>query len=380
MLKKSNIPISIQKSLLGKLSKARKNIKLNKDLYLDSEHEKLCEYYNKYNELYKKFNSHKLDIKYYYIKIDKHILSNSHDIKYILTFKNKIINFDLLYNKYNKKFINRLYVLHDNDYYNEWIKEQNKFIKKLTPEEIYSLKCYTHDGDIIINYYINNNFNIDKNIDEIDNGYRKSKIVVNKNIVNTNRNFILFYYQIKEYLYNKDLIFFSKLNRLELEEYIISNYINFDWDTILLLYIKDIDNIFKKCPTLKKNLVFYRGVNDEYYLKNSHKGIYISKTLTSFTLNYKIAIVYAARNCCIMRIIAPEFSKIILLDIISPYNEREVIIPFDTKYIIDYPRHKIKYYKTGEICPDDSKAKNMIVTDLSIIPKRNSKSNSKSKN
>ena len=80
-----------------------------------------------------------------------------------------------------------------------------------------------------------------------------------------------------------------------------------------------------------------------------------------------------------MRIKAPEFTKIILLDIVSPYNEKEVIIPFDTKYIIDYPRHNINYYKTGEICPDDTKSKNITVSDLSIVPNRYSRSRSNSK-
>ena len=102
---KSNIPISIQKSLLAKLSKARKNINLNEDIYLDSEHKKLCEYYNKYQELYKKFNSNKLNINYQSIKIDKHILSNSHSEKDVVIFKNYIIDFDLLYNEIKPDFV-----------------------------------------------------------------------------------------------------------------------------------------------------------------------------------------------------------------------------------------------------------------------------------
>ena len=61
-----------------------------------------------------------------------------------------LINIDLLYNEYNKKFINKLYVLNDVSYYEEWIKEQNTFIKSLSPEEIYTLRCHTHDGDVII--------------------------------------------------------------------------------------------------------------------------------------------------------------------------------------------------------------------------------------
>jgi len=371
-----SISKKIQESLKKKLYIARKKIELNNDIYLDSEHEKLCDYYKKYLELSKKFNLEKTTIKYDTIKIDTHILSDSHEENDIVTFKDDVIDFQLMYNKYNKKFINRLYVNHDHDIYKKWIKEQIDFIKSLSPEEIYTLRCHTHDGDVIINQFIINNLKIDVDIDKLDNGYRKSKIVVDKNELRTNRDFILFYYQIKKYLFNKDKKKFSVLSKLELEEYIIKNYSTFDWNIILLIYIKDIDNIFKKCPVVKDNLVFYRGTNDDYYLKNSSKGRHISKTLSSFTFDYKTAISYANKSCCVMRIIAPPFSKIILIDILSPYQEREVLLPFNTRFNIDYPRHMINYYKTNEICPDESKSKKILVSDLSIIPLTKSKSKS----
>lgn len=364
----TDIKKTIKQSLLKKLYKARNQIELNNDIYLDSEHEKLCDFYNKYKELSKKFSLEKVSIKYDSIKIDKHILSDNHNEDDIITFKNIVIDFDLMYNKYNKKFINRLYVSHDNNIYKQWIKEQIEFIKNLSAEEIYTLRCHTHDGDIIINKFIINNFKIEGDIDEFDNGYRKSNIIVDKKQFNTNRNFILFYYQIKKYLYNKDKKF-AQLNKLELEEYITLNYKNFNWSNILFIYINDINKIFDKCPIIKNNLVFYRGTNDDYYLKNSSKGLHTSKTLSSFTFDYKTAVSYASIKCCIMRVIAPEFSKIILIDILSPYNEKEVLLPFDTKYNIDYPRHYINYYKTSEICPDESKSKKILVSDLSIIPK-----------
>jgi hypothetical protein len=253
-----------------------------------------------------------------------------------------------------------------------WIYEQNNFIKSLTPKEIYTLRCHTHDGDIIINHFINNNFKIgigDGNgngngigtdIDKIDNGNRKSTIIINKKVFKTNRVFILFYYQIKEVLG-------SNLPRLELEQYIIDNYKSFDWNKILLLYIRDINLIFSKTPTVKDTIVLYRGVSSDYYLKDSSKGFHISKTLCSRTLDYKTAFTYSSPDYNIMRVKLPKGSKAILIDNISPYEESEVLLPFDTKYYIDYPRHLINYYKQTDICPDDTKSKKITVTDLSVI-------------
>tara|TARA_B000000437_G_scaffold209178_1_gene178051 strand:- start:5632 stop:6771 length:1140 start_codon:yes stop_codon:yes gene_type:complete len=372
---------NIQKSLLKKLYNTRTKIKIDNDIYLDKEHEKLCEYYNKYVELSKKFSSSKTIKEYKSIKIDKHLLSDSHDEDDKIIYKEHKITFDLLYNEYNKKFINRIYVLHNDLYYNEWINEQNKFIKNLNSKDIYTLRCHTHDANLIINYFINNNLNIDKDIDEIgmdSEPYRKSEIVVSKKIFNSNRDYILFYYQIKEYLYNSDNKSLLKLNRLELEDYIINNYHNFNWNDILLLYIRDINNIFDKCPLLKNTLILYRGVYDDYYNKNSIKGYHLSKTLNSFTLNYKTAITYGGINCCVMRVKIPISYKIILIDILSPYNEEEVLLPFNTRYYIDYPRHIINYYRNTEICPDTNKSKKIMVSDLSVISKSIYKSKSKS--
>ena len=370
MSKATSISSSVNTSLLNSLYRARKNIERNKDIYVDADHELLCEYYRKYQELSKQFQNDKIKIEYNTFKIDKHILSDSHDKPDEIIYKEYTLKYEVFYNKYNKKFINNLYVLTNPLDYEGWVEDQNRFIKSLTPEEIYTLRCHTHDGDIIINYFIRNNMKIDKDIDIVGNeNQRKSTLIVNKGQFNSNRNYILFYYQIKEYLYKRHMEL-SKLSRIELEEYIKKNYKDFDWNSILLLYIRDINNIFKKCPVVKKTLVIYRGSYDDYYLKKSSRGIYVVDTLTSHTLNPKIAIGYSGIDCCVMRVKLSKGSKAILIDNISGYEEEEILLPFNTKYYIDYARHSINYYKNNIICPDESQARKLMVTDLSIIPPR----------
>ncbi len=365
---------NIKASLMNTLDRARKKIERNKDIYLDSEHELLCEYYNKYQELSKQFQNEKTKISYYTFKIDKHILSISHDSKDEIIFKDYKITYETFHNKYNKKFINELYVITNQADYESWIEEQNRFIKSLTPEEIYTLRCHTHDGDIIVNYFIRNNFIIDKDIDRVGYGNeRKSTLIVEKKQFNSNRDYILFYYQIKEYLYStkKEI---TKLSRIDFENYIIANYKDFEWNKILSLYIRDIKNIFKKCPVVKKPIVIYRGSNDDYFLKNSTRGKYVANTLTSNTLNPKVAIGYSGINCCTMRVKLSKGCLAILIDNVSAYEgEDEILLPFNTKYQIDYARHSINHYKNNVICPDETIAKKIIVTDLSVIPQNKSK-------
>jgi len=367
----SQISSNVKASLMKGLYRARKNIERNKDIYMDSEHELLCEYYKKYMDLSKQFDNEKIKISYNTFKIDKHILSESHEKADEVIFKDFKIKFDAFRNKYNKKFINELYVSTNPEDYEKWIEEQNEFIRSLSPEEIYTLRCHTHDGDIIVNYFIRNNFVIDKHIDSVGNEiHRKSTLIVEKAQFKSNRDYILFYYQIKEYLYKKNAEL-SKSSRIELEEYIKAKYNTFDWSKILLLYIRDVNNIFKKCPSVKKTLVIYRGSNDDYYLKNSTRGVHITKTLSSHTLNPKVAIGYANIKCCIMRVKLSAGCKAILIDNISGYeHEDEILLPFNTKYYIDFARHSLSYYKNNLICPDETQAKKITVSDLTVIPPR----------
>ena len=105
-------------------------------------------------------------------------------------------------------------------------------------------------------------------------------------------------------------------------------------------------------------------------MKKSSRGIYVVDTLTSHTLNPKIAIGYSGIDCCVMRVKLSKGSKAILIDNISGYEEEEILLPFNTKYYIDYPRHSINYYKNNIICPDETQARKLMVTDLSTIPPR----------
>jgi hypothetical protein len=71
-----------------------------------------------------------------------------------------------------------------------------------------------------------------------------------------------------------------------------------------------------------------------------------------------------------MRVKLSKGTKAILIDNISGYGEDEILLPFNTKYYIDYPRHSINYYRSNVICPEEALAKKLMVTDLSTIPPR----------
>mgnify|MGYP000618879379 CR=1 FL=1 len=101
---------TIKVSLLDSLYRARKNIERNKDIYMDSEHELLCEYYKKYQEQSKKFQNDKIKTTFNTFKIEKHILSESHNKEDEIILRDYKIDFEVFCNKYNKKFINEYQV------------------------------------------------------------------------------------------------------------------------------------------------------------------------------------------------------------------------------------------------------------------------------
>ena len=96
---------TIKVSLLDSLYRARKNIERNKDIYMDSEHELLCEYYKKYQEQSKKFQNDKIKTTFNTFKIEKHILSESHNKEDEIILRDYKIDFEVFCNKYNKKFL-----------------------------------------------------------------------------------------------------------------------------------------------------------------------------------------------------------------------------------------------------------------------------------
>lgn len=365
-----NISKTIENNLKTKLTSARSRIRERKDLFLDEEHELLCSYYEKYLELSKKFEGVKKTIQIPYKKI-KYGPNDDY------VFEDRFMKIEYFWNKYNQKFINNLNIAHYNieGYDKEWINAQNNFITSLSPEEIHTLRCHTYDGDIIANYFLRTG-SIEDHIDNICRDTRKDDtIIISKKDSETARDFILFYYQIS-YFIKKEV---SNMNKIQIEEYIKDNYPKFDWNKILRKYVQDIGKIFKKAPKVVNEFVVYRGVYDDHHLSKSHKGRFPSSTITSVSLDCQTAIAYAGRNCCIQRIRLCKGTKAILLEGISMFSDDcEVLLPFNTTYNIDYARHEIKIYKIGAVCPTHPNSKTMIVTDLSVMSKNNSKSKSQS--
>ena len=96
----------------------------------------------------------------------------------------------------------KTYILKENDIFDisSWIEDLTCNKDQYTNRTDYEHLLSTIIGHSSLQDFIKNGLNIDKDIDDVNyNDNRKSTLIVKKKHFNTNRDFILFYYQIKKY-------------------------------------------------------------------------------------------------------------------------------------------------------------------------------------
>ena len=154
----------INNNIKAKLSSFRKNVEDN-DIFLNEDHKLLCFYYNKYIELKSKLETKNKKIIF---KFMRNILNlNENNTLIVNEFENKIeyelikYEYNIKYNLYNKKYVNKLNYIFNYDYINIFLQEQYLFLRSLTTRELYNIKYYTYHGDIYLNAFIQGIFSID---------------------------------------------------------------------------------------------------------------------------------------------------------------------------------------------------------------------------
>lgn len=346
----------IHKTLLTKLEKAREQIADNNDLYINKDHELLCTYYKKINELKKHLVIQTKNINLTY-KQNVMINNNEqdtfmHKIKTAntLDFTDTNYTYKIKYNTYNQKFINKIQHNIDVDVIQDFMSKQNQFTESLTLREIYVLKYYTYHGDIYINAYIDGIFHPSM-MEEIGGG-----------IVDEGSDLCYYFHQFLDYFsannyYNDQVVPTS--DDLLFIQFLSDNYLTFDmniFDTIFKKYIEELRQLFDKAPRLQHKMLLYRGVNENYVLNKSNKGYYTTNHFSSTSLFAEKAFNYTkSKNRIMLKIIVDQNLPLIFVEGISlARGDFEVLIPMDATLYIDYATKKINYYKNGNdlICPD----------------------------
>lgn len=354
--------VSVSKSLMVKLEKVRNKIKEDNDIYISKEHELICYYYNKFEELADtiKMVEKKINIEYLTDNIPIGLQQRFLE-KDKIDFKNKTSEIVIGYNEYNHKFINRIQRIINFNHINEFLHNQDEFIKSLSIRELYNLKHYTYQGDKLIVEFINKKFSIEF----LDINYNSSTLL---------------YFQFLDYFSQNPIFEGQQINidnSQEFLRFISRNFKKFSIDIYnqaITSYIHELNEIFKKAPKTKEILYVYRGVKDNYISKevskNKSRGFFVSNRFTSTTLFLASAISFIKTPDSVLYEIKIEKGlPVIFLNGISFISEEfEVLLPINSTFYIDYAL-KIEnyYYNKNLICNDSKNIKEIKITSLVYI-------------
>ncbi len=354
--------VSVSKSLMEKLEKVRNKIKEDNDIYISKEHELVCYYYNKFQELADtiKMIEKKINIEYLTDNIEFGFQQKFLE-KDKIDFKNKTSEIVIGYNEYNHKFINRIQRIINFNHINEFLHDQDEFIKSLSIRELYNLKHYTYQGDKLIVEFINKKFSIEF----LDINYNSSTLL---------------YFQFLDYFSHNPIFEGQQVNidnSQEFLRFISRNFKKFSIDIYnqaITSYIHELNEIFKKAPKTKEILYVYRGVNDNYISKevskNKSRGFFVSNRFTSTTLFLASAINFIKTQDSVLYEIKIEKGlPVIFLNGISFINQEfEVLLPINSTFYIDYALKIENYYHNKNlICNDSKNIKEIKITSLVYI-------------
>lgn len=391
-LKQRNDNFDLQKinsKLLKKLEIARSNIHSREDLFLDEEHKRMCEVYQKWRAQEGKTDHSPetqkyLDL-YHRILEDKKKNIISKDL--IVKFKNYRFGknnikdifsedmiyhpvthtFDLEYNKYNKKFFNTLNYNFNGNVITNFINKQNKFIGTMSLREKLLLREYIDAGIFasIIHLFQDGNLGLKKIIDTIiDFGSFKYKDM-DGNILFPDEKiapppFIMQTYTVLKK--HRSPLVENDISIQELAEKFynidVLKNINYNqWKEILDLYMKELSQLLDKAPKTDEEIVLYRGVQLDYIGPSSKKGFFTLNRFASTSLDSDRAFMYSYMEVEEPILYRITIAKGIPLLFIEPFNQieediAEVLIPKGCIIYIDKGLKKIDTFNQDEdICP-----------------------------
>lgn len=280
----------------------------------------------------------------------------------------------------------------------EWLDEMNKYVSNLKTSEIYTLIGYSFYGDVIANSYMRKKLDESQFMKDVggedkwlsyyplffqaltvlDTVQDQATIIRNKDIIiipNIIRPTITFadksllkkamkISEILKLIQSKSAIKTSdKYTLLSL----IGNELSFKlfWEKVIVQYISDLDRIIRNSPPLKKPMIVYRGVTNDYYLKGTAGHVYRTDSFVSTSMNFSSSLKFAGFSCCFKRITLLPGTRALLLAGVSRFqNEVELLLgPQSQFYITKYKSFMSK--DTTAICPISKT--NITVTDAVVI-------------
>lgn len=293
---------------------------------------------------------------------------------------------EIQYNNYNKAVAMQLFKDHDLDIDFVWFKKMDNYIKNLSNYDAFTVLGYSyHSFDFINRYLIG------------DMTHSKLKGLMDEYTYSSY--YFPFYVQMHalmdvlviapaddlDYTYNSQKKKASKWvawcrgkKASECYKLFLRIMKSFPYSFMkqaMELFKDDLSRIIKDSPPLEKELVIYRGVKDDYFMRDAKDKYYTNKTFVSCSLDPSHAYKYLRNNtCCFKRIVMLPGTRALFISGISCYpNEMEMVVDVgSTMYISEFKTHK-KYddygnYGKDDICFSKNITKNVQIAEIIIAP------------
>lgn len=342
----------IKNILREKANKAKKRVEdENNKLFVSEEHLKVCKDAAMIQDELKKYD-----------KIKSHIITLNVNPTHRIRMK-------LYKTVISDEYINRLTIPISQDYISrlqKWLQSSDKFVQKLSGDEIAALRTYTGSYYDLITQYMVKSPDTNK-FYFTHNKYYLKKFVQTKNfsekspffkqIINVLRKILGYKVPNHKGINSTDVKILDNVKSGKYDEHFIS--IDFT-KKVIYEYIQFIVSIFKKAPRIDNDYYFYRGTKTDFYLKGSKDSIYENPTMASFSVIPEIATSFMSAThkpyaCCIQIAKVMKGIPAIYVGGMSDHpHEHEVILPPNFSYLIKTARTKANVInenvQTGSAC------------------------------
>ena len=288
----------------------------------------------------------------------------------------------------------------------EWLRDMDTYIMNLSKEDLFNVFGYTLYGDGIVNHYIRGSFEIHHFYNQLTTNYKITYRNVNyfplffpalHRIQKTDSlDLVLRHDKPFKLHLSSDPSVISTLNNIfsmikntgtslksKYEELInIAPNLDYElfWKHVIEDYKHSLQKIIQNSPSTRKPMYLYRGVRDQYVVKdfknNRLENIHLPNSFMSTSSTIYNAHKFAHSDCCLMRILAPTGSKCLFISGVSKFNkgstESEFLLGYDTTLKIVRSKYQTlcNYYNTmpNKFNKDNFETHKMYVTDLELVP------------
>ena len=278
-----------------------------------------------------------------------------------LDYKEKI---EQNYNNYNKHIIERFTNKENlDDLDHKWFNDMNNYITSLSNYDAFTILGYSFQDNInkyltgrltpiIFNRILNPViYTIEYTSDDVYFPYYKQAMALLNELLKEE-----YIEALKKMINSKTLRYWiEKINGNDCKDsYLkflrIMKYIPYDWWLkVMQLFCDDLKRIIENSPPIKKKMILYRGVSDDYMLKGSKNQIYNNNCFVSTTLSPYAALEFVDAKCCFKRIVLYPGQKALFTSGLTYHthlvpNPNEFLLNIDTRFYIRKIQH-ISVYK-----------------------------------